>query len=264
MVTEATHRLANWLHRRLSRAIGADQLDATKYWEARYARGGNSGEGSYGRLGGLQGERTERFHSRARRAERHRIRIAATAINCHCYECPAYTGLDISRSALLRCIERFRDDSTKSFFLFDADCFRDASGRFAADVSVSLDVIFHLVDDRVFEAYMAHACEAAQRYLILYTTDYDRPSTGHERPRAVSKWMQSRPDFVLVKRIPNPFPGTQDEQYVSDAEFLIYERQAQTLGAPIAPKTQITRMASSRRASYPWTLDGGPRFTAST
>ena len=221
----ATIRLMRWLHRRLGRALGLEQFDATRYWEARYASGGTSGEGSYGRLADFKATVLNQF------IVEHGVK-SVVEFGCgdgnqlSLLRVPAYTGFDISKSALTRCIERFKNDATKSFFLFDTACFRDATGRFEADVALSIDVIFHLVDDRVFESYMAHACAAARKYLILYTTDYDRPTTGHERPRAVSKWMRTRSEFALKQRIPNPFPGTQDEQYVSDAEFLVYERQA--------------------------------------
>lgn len=225
MKIKATARLANWLRRRLSRAIGVQEFDATKYWEARYAGGGTSGEGSYGRLAEFKANVLNDFIAE------HGVK-SVVEFGCgdgnqlSMLRVPTYTGFDISKSALIRCIDRFKMDSTKSFYLFDAECFRDPGGRFVSDAALSLDVIFHLVDNRVFEAYMGHACAAARKYLILYTTDYDRASTGHERPRAVSEWMRARSEFVLKARIPNPFPGTQDEQYVSDAQFLVYERQA--------------------------------------
>lgn len=224
--SRATIRLMSWLHRRLTRALGLEQFDATRYWESRYASGGNSGEGSYGRLADFKATFLNQF------IVEHGVN-SVVEFGCgdgnqlSLLRVPAYTGLDISKSALARCIERFKDDSTKSFFLFDTACFRDAEGRLQADAALSLDVIFHLVDDRVFESYMSHACAAARKYLILYTTDYDRPSAGHERPRPVSKWMSTRSEFALKQRLPNPFPGTQDEQYVSDAEFLVYERLAE-------------------------------------
>jgi hypothetical protein len=225
MMSRASTRLKSWLHRRLTRAFGLERFDATNYWEARYASGGTSGEGSYGRLADFKAAVLNQF------IVEHGVQ-SVVEFGCgdgnqlSLLRVSAYIGFDISKSALTRCIERFKHDSTKSFFLFDTECFRDADGLFEADAALSLDVIFHLVDDRVFESYMAHACSAARKYLILYTTDYDRPSTGHERPRAVSKWMRTRSEFALKQRIASPFPGTQDEQCVSDAEFLVYERQA--------------------------------------
>ena len=89
---------------------------------------------------------------------------------------------------------------------------------------MSLDVIYHLVSDEAFEAYMRHACAASRRYLMLYTTDVDGAEGGHQRHRAVSKWMQRRSDFVLVRRLENPYAGSVDGQERSDAAFLIYER----------------------------------------
>lgn len=95
---------------------------------------------------------------------------------------------------------------------------------FTADLVMSLDVIYHIVSDEEYEAYMTHACGATVRYLMLYTTDVESADMGHQRHRAVSKWMQRRSDFALVRRIENPYAGAEDGQERSDAAFLVFER----------------------------------------
>ena len=69
---------------------------------------------------------------------------------------PRYIGLDVSRSAIELCKRRFAGDVTKSFFLYDGTCFADRAGLFTADLAISLDVIYHLTEEAIFEAYMAH------------------------------------------------------------------------------------------------------------
>ena len=215
-----------WVRARSLRlADSLSDFDATRYWERRYAAGGTSGEGSYGRLADFKAKVINDF------VVEHDVQ---SAIEFGCGDgnqlsllrVPRYIGLDVSASAVRRCIERYSADSSKSFFLFDAKSFRDTSGVFVAELVLSLDVIYHLVSDEEFEAYMRHACAASRRYLMLYTTDVDSAEAGHQRHRAVSKWMQRRSDFVRVLRLENPYAGSEDGQERSDAAFFIYERVA--------------------------------------
>lgn len=219
--------LRRWLRARSTRlAESLSEFDATRYWERRYAAGGTSGEGSYGRLADFKAKVINDF------VVEHDIR---SAIEFGCGDgnqlsllrVPRYIGLDISASAIRRCISRFTDDNTRSFFLFDAGSFQDRAGIFAAELVMSLDVIYHLVSDEEFEAYMSHVCAATIRYLVLYTTDVDSEEMGHQRHRAVSRWMQRHSDFTPVSRIENPYAGSEDGQERSDAAFLVYQRVAE-------------------------------------
>ncbi len=216
--------LRAWIRTRSLRlAQSLSEFDATRYWEGRYAEGGTSGEGSYGRLADFKALVINEFVSE-HGAQRVIEFGCGDGTQLTLLNVPKYTGFDISRIAVQRCIDRFRADATKSFFLFDGASFRDAAGIFMADVVMSLDVIYHLVAEVEFEAYMTHVCSACRKHLILYTTDYDRAESGHQRHRAISAWMQRRRDFALLRTIPNPYAGSADEQERSDASFLIYER----------------------------------------
>lgn len=218
--------LRRWLRARSSRlAESLAEFDATRYWERRYAAGGTSGEGSYGRLADFKAKVINDFIVEKKI-------LSVIEFGCgdgnqlSLLQVPRYIGLDVSASAIRRCIARYADDGTKSFFLFDAKGFQDRTGVFAAELVLSLDVIYHIVSDEEFEAYMRHACAASLRYLMLYTTDVDSADMGHQRHRAVSRWMQRRSDFVRVNRIENPYAGSEDGQEQSDAAFLVYERAA--------------------------------------
>ena len=212
-----------WMRRRVPGM--ASGFDASDYWEARYAAGGNSGEGSYGRLAEFKARILNGF------IEEHEC---ASAIEFGCGDgnqlsllsVPAYIGLDVSRTVVQRCVDRFKHDDTKSFFLFDALCFKDSSRLFHADLALSLDVIYHVVDDATFQAYMAALCGAADKYVIIYSTDFESEGLGHQRHRAVSSWMQVRTDFEFVRVIDNPYSGSTDGEEQSEAKFLIYQRMS--------------------------------------
>src|SRR6266571_3595448 len=103
------------------------------YWERRYAGGGTSGLGSYGELAQFKANVLNKFVSE------HSVQ---SVIEFGCGDgnqlalCryPRYIGLDVSRSAIMRCLERFRDDPSKSFFWYDPDCFVDRARTFHADL----------------------------------------------------------------------------------------------------------------------------------
>lgn len=69
-------------------------------------------------------------------------------------EYPGYIGLDVSRCAIGLCQQLFAGDPAKSCFLYDGACGADRGGLFTADLASSLDVIFHLIEDAVFDTYM--------------------------------------------------------------------------------------------------------------
>lgn len=206
---------------RLRRTPG---FDATRYWEERYASGGNSGDGSYGQLARLKAQVVNDF------LREHAVR---SAIEFGCGDgdqlslmrYSTYVGLDVSASAVARCIHRFRNDATKSFFVYDPEAYRDALGVLRADLALSLDVIYHIVSDATFERYMTDLCSATSRFLIVYSTDFDEVETPHVRHRAFTRWMEAkRPEFRLLRMIPNPYAGTGPQQ--SNAGFFLFERPA--------------------------------------
>jgi SAM-dependent methyltransferase len=198
---------------------------SARYWEQNYARGRTSGPGSYHAL--AEGKAT--FLNDFVRT--HEI---GSVIEFGCGDgnqlslagYPVYIGLDVSRSAIGLCQRRFADDPTKSFFLYDGACFTDRAGLFAADLAISLDVIFHLTEDAVFETYMTHLFAAATRYVIVYATNKETGGTApHVRHRHFTPWVQAyRPDWRLleVARGPNSGPYR--------ADFFAYERQGADQG----------------------------------
>jgi SAM-dependent methyltransferase len=192
---------------------------SARYWEQNYARGGTSGPGSYHALAAGKAAFLNDFA---------RTREIWSVIEFGCgdgnqlslADYPAYIGLDVSRSAIQLCQRRFADDPTKSFFLYDGACFTDRAGLFAADLALSLDVIYHLIEDAVFETYMTHLFAAGTRFVIIYATNGEQAGTApHVRHRHFTSWVGACcPDWRLleVTRGPDSGPGR--------ADFFTYER----------------------------------------
>jgi hypothetical protein len=122
-------------------------------------------------------------------------------------EYPRYIGLDVSPDAIQRCARRFAADPTKSFFRYDPACFVDRAGVFRADLALSLDVIYHLTEEAVFDLYMQHLFASAGRVVVIYSNDSDRPSAAaHIRFHKFSDWIARRASgWSLVRHIPNRF-----------------------------------------------------------
>lgn len=134
---------------------------------------------------------------------------------------PSFVGIDVSQTIVDKCRSRFAGDPTKQFYV---------SGQhppLAADLSLSLDVIYHLVEDPVFETYMTKLFEAATRHVIVYASDMDQhwPSK-HVRHRNFTRWIDSNiSGWRLRERIPNRYPYDPNNQdHTSFADFYIFER----------------------------------------
>ena len=140
---------------------------------------------------------------------------------------PHYTGLDVSPAALELCRTRFADRAGWRF-LPAAD--RAAwAGRY--DMAMSLDVIFHLVETEVFEAYMHDLFAHADRLVLIYSSDVDHDAPGrHVLHRNVTRWTaENLPHWRQTRAIPNPFGREIDQPHdrrTSVARFMVYEPAA--------------------------------------
>ena len=139
---------------------------------------------------------------------------------------PKYVGLDVAKKPIGLCRARFAEDHTKSFFLYDPCSFVDNHGIFRADMALSLDVIYHLTEDKVYRAYMEHLFSAAEAFVIIYSCDFEDKQQGHVRCRKFSSWVDSHcPGWRLLKRIPNPSPYDPGGRTGSWSDFFIYRKE---------------------------------------
>jgi len=158
---------------------------SASFWESVYLQGGTSGPGSYGRLAQFKAEILNNFV---------RTRNVRTVVEFGCGDgaqlslakYPEYVGVDVSPEAVKRCSSLFADDHSKRFFL--AGALPADLGMF--DLALSLDVIFHLVEDRIFEEYMRRLFSFARRYMVIYASNYDAGTQAlHVRHRKFTAWM---------------------------------------------------------------------------
>lgn len=207
----------------LRRFFALQFADSEQYWLQRYAQGRNSGPGSYDQLATYKAEVLNQF------VAEHDI---TTVIEFGCGDgnqlqlaaYPHYIGYDISPLALDLCRQRFADDPTKRFREM-----RDYAGE-TADLTLSLDVIYHLIEDATFDAYMRRLFQAATRHVIIYSSnkiEQDDVVVAHVRHRRFTDWVdQHMPAWPLHQHIPNRYPYHKDPINGSFADFYIYTRQS--------------------------------------
>lgn len=199
------------------------------YWESHYAAGGTSGAGSYGRLARFKAEVLNAF------VEEQGIR-SVVEFGCgdgnqlSLARYPSYLGFDVSPSAVARCRQRFAGDTTKQFRVLSED-----RGE-TAELALSLDVLYHLVEDDVFETHLRRLFAAATRFAVIYSTNTDQPDARpvpHMRNRLFTAWVERcAPDWELIRQVPNPWPPSEGKDEESAADFFLYRRRPAAAGPP--------------------------------
>ncbi len=201
---------------------------SSNYWEKRYKTGGNSGSGSYNRLAEFKANEINSF------IKDNSIKSAiefgcGDGNNLSLIKYPMYLGFDISPTAIKICIEKFKSDNTKNFYVYNSISFLDNVRIFQADVTLSLDVLYHLVEDEVFFKYMNDLFNASNKYVIIYSSNFSQGLNVHERNRKFTDWVESnRKDFKLIKKIDNPYPFEKNNpDNTSHADFYFYKNENQ-------------------------------------
>jgi SAM-dependent methyltransferase len=193
---------------------------SARYWELRYRLGGTSGAGSYG---------ADRAHKSAvinAVVDDHAVQ---SLIDFGCGDgsqlqdlrITRYLGFDVSLAALSICRQRYAERHNFSF--------REA-GSYAgeqAELALSLDVLYHLVEDTVYLAYLDRLFGAAERLVLIYSSNAS-PDLAHQarhvRHRSFTADVSARyPQFSLLQHIARPSslggPGP------GRAEFFLFQRQ---------------------------------------
>lgn len=209
---------------RIGRAIRRRRFaGSASYWESRYQTGGTSGAGSYNRLAEFKARMLNDF-------VRERDVKSVLELGCgdgaqlELTEYPRYIGCDVSAAAVEMCRARYANDPSKEFLLLD-----ELPTDLSSDLALSLDVVYHLVEDEVFAAHMATLFDHADRFVIIYSSNQDSPQpTAHVRHRRFTDWVDtSRPNWRLSFTVPNAYPfDPKRSEETSFADFFVYERVA--------------------------------------
>lgn len=138
------------------------------YWDRRYRDGRTSGAGSEGDEGAYKAMYVNEFM---------RDHDIVSVIDWGCGDGQvlgqlelrnpwrAYTGIDVSPTIIERMRQRYRE---LEFMNAEEAC----KGQYSADLALSMDVLFHLPDDGDYFTYLDHLFDSAEKYVLVYSTNY--------------------------------------------------------------------------------------------
>jgi SAM-dependent methyltransferase len=192
------------------------------YWERRYRLGGHSGAGSRGENARYKAEVLNGF------IQRHGV---GSIVEFGCgdgyqlgmLEVDRYLGIDVSPTVLEQCRATYAGDPRKRFLLDT-----EYQGE-TADLALSLDVIFHLVEDPVYDAYLERLFAAGERFVAVYSTSVDKRDTHtpHVRHRDVGRDIAQRfPQFERMTAEEAALPPPVSRDRGLEVVFHLYARRA--------------------------------------
>ena len=197
-----------------------------EYWIDRYDSGGDSGNGSYGKYASFKAQIINEIV--ARNGIRSVIEYGCGDGNqLRLAKYPSYIGFDVSPKAIALCEKMYIDDPYKKFRLMD-----DYNNE-TVDLTLSIDVIYCLVEDDVFYSYMDTLFDSSERYVIIYSSDSNelpKSALGHIKHRQFTRYVaDAKPGWKLIKYIPNRYPYNRGgpmnrHEQGSVADFFVYER----------------------------------------
>jgi len=194
-------------------------FSSSAYWEQRYRAGGTSGAGSYGHMAAFKAGVINGFVA---------DNAIASVLDLGCgdgnllslLQVPHYVGVDVAPTALAGCMARFPQHR---FLPFSA---LEAPERM--ELALSIDVVFHLVEDGAFARYMHALFAHATRFVLIHSSNAEQTwSSPHVRHRRFTDHVADcRPEWRLLAHLPSPYPfdpGRPEE--TTFADFFVYGRQ---------------------------------------
>ncbi|MFC3747825.1 methyltransferase [Paenibacillus sp. GCM10012306] len=197
-------------------------FDYINYWEQTYKTGGNSGSGSYGVLAEFKAAVVNAC------IERYNVN---EVIEFGCGDghqlglinYPRYIGLDISSESVRICQEKYGDDPTKAFATYHPLTWTGGQQGLQADMTVCLDVLYHIIDENHFQATLSHVLNASRDIVVIYSkldTGDDEQIIYTIKDRDLLSRLAQFGDFQIVERIPQLYPD------ISSASFVILRRKS--------------------------------------
>jgi len=97
-----------------------------------------------------------------------------------------------------------------------------------ADLALSLDVIYHLIEDRAFNEYMGRLFNSAKMFVIIYSSNHNE-NEGYEgthvKHRIFTDWVDSNlSNWELETCIPKRFKYYRETNEGSCSDFFIFRK----------------------------------------
>jgi len=188
-------------------------FDSKQYWIKRYEDGGNSGEGSYTKFAEFKASVVNKY-----------MKKVTSVLDMGCgdsnqisyFQLPeVYYGYDISPKAIRMCREKFPD------LKFSTKLPKNKK----YDLVLSLDVLFHLIEDSVYEEYIQNIFHFSSKYVIIYANSKEFKefkTAKHVKFRNNEEFIDKNyKNWRKIEYIKNKYPLINGKGSPSD--FMIYE-----------------------------------------
>jgi predicted O-methyltransferase YrrM/SAM-dependent methyltransferase len=197
-------------------------FNSANYWENRYKENGNSGSGSYNNLAQFKADIINTF------IIKHNIKSIidygvgdGNQLKLIDTENKQYIGIDVSPTIIKKCKEIFIKDTTKTFLL------ENEVNNQTAELLISCDVIYHLIEDDVYNAYMNKLFNMSRKFVIIYAKNNNINHASHVKFRNFTDYVVNNfKQWKLIKHIPNKYPQTilgKNNENTSPSDFYIFE-----------------------------------------
>ena len=110
-----------------------------------------------------------------------------------------YIGYDVSRKAVLLCKEK----KLKGKYFYHLSEYKNEKYDFV----VSLDVIYHLIEDSIYTDYMNRLFNASKKFVCIYASNHTQSTDAiHVRHRKFTDFISTHfSDWELYVFIENPY-----------------------------------------------------------
>ena len=191
-------------------------FDSKKYWNDRYNAGKHSGLGSYGRLAKYKADTINKF-IKDKKIKSVLEYGCGDGNNLSLIKCDSITGLDVATNAIERCKNLM---PLNTFHVVDDVDLNTLS----FELVLSLDVIYHLVEDEVYNDYISNLCKMSSKYIIVYSANFEGGEyCQHVRPRKFTEHPLLKSEYKLIKSIKNKYHSNNDTEG-SFSDWYIYEK----------------------------------------
>ena len=178
------------------------------YWENRYALGGTSGTGSYGGSGTLKANIINRLISKYQIKTINDLGHGDGNNITLLKGMDKYYGYDVSKTARSICTSKFKEQPVYTF-LSRLSQFKKR------DMAMSLDVLYHLVEDKVYYNYLDRLFSLGQ-YVLIYSINEDTVGNDHVSAREFTTHIENTyKDFNLIETI---------NGFTSEISFYLYRK----------------------------------------
>lgn len=198
-------------------------FNSKEYWNTRYVKGSNSGAGSYNNLASFKADVINTFVRDNAigsvidygMGDGNQLRLLdLNGID--------YNGVDVSEYIVNKCKNDFSNPNMK-FTQTDEFDFNQT-----ADLVLSCDVIYHLIEYDVYKEYMDNLFSMSNKYVIIYALDRDVDHCQHVRFRKFSDYIKKNlKEWDMIEHIPNKYPQLvlgKNNENTSPSDFYIYEK----------------------------------------